>query len=195
MHPMAEGLREVRLVASALTSIGVRYALGGSMASSLAGEPRFTQDADITVEPFPGREAALAACFGQGYYISVPAMVEANRKLASFNIINVTTGFRVDVFLRKDREFDRSALNRAAPLVVGDAPDQPIQVLTAEDVLLFKLEWYRLGDEVSDRQWNDVLGLLRTRGDRLQADYVERFARQLGVADLFERAKNEVGPR
>lgn len=191
---MLEELREVRRVAAALTSIGANYALGGSMASSLLGSPRFTQDADLTVEPFPGREQQLAAHFGPEYYLSVPAMVEANRTHRAFNIINIATGFKIDLFVRRDRPFEHSALMRGILTSLPDAPGEPIRVLTAEDILLFKLEWYRLGDEVSDRQWNDILGILKVRGQQLDLEYVRRFAGELAVTDLLERAFDDAAP-
>lgn len=191
MDQFGEGVREVRRVAAALTTIGVRYALGGSMASSLLGTPRFTRDADLTIDPFPGREQALANLFGPEYYLNVATIAEANRSLRSFNIINTTNGFKVDVFVRKDRGFDRSALDRRIEIKLLDAPDEPLYVLAAEDVVLFKLEWYRLGDEISDRQWNDILGLLKVRRDDLDVQYLRHWAGELRVDDLLDRALQE----
>lgn len=187
MDQQAEDLREVSQVGATLEQVGIRYALGGSMASSLHGVPRFTQDADLTIEPFPGREAELASHFGPDYYVSVPAMVEANRSHRSFNVINKKTGLKIDLFVRKDRPFDRSALDRRK---ITDLPgeSQPVYVLAAEDVLLFKLEWYRLGDEISDRQWNDILGILKVRRDDLDQQYLRHWASELRVDDLLDRA-------
>jgi hypothetical protein len=183
-----DDLREMRLVADTLTRLGIPYAIGGSVASSVLGIMRFTQDADFSVEPFAGKEAAFAACFDANRYLSVPAMKEAIRLRRSFNIINTTTGSKVDLFVRKDRPFEISAMQRRRPYEFPDLPEQPLFILSPEDVVLFKLEWYRLGNEVSERQWTDVLNVLRVQAAGLDSDYLKHWATQLGVHDLLERA-------
>lgn len=188
-------LEDLRAVLSVLNRLGIAYALGGSMASSLHGVIRNTRDADITVEPFPGREAELPAALGGDYYLSVPAMEDANQgRRGSFNIINTMTGFKVDVFVRKDDAFEIEAFSRRQPLAVEPPPAEPIVVHTAEDVVLFKLVWYRLGDGVSDQQWNDVLNVLRVQAGRLDEGYLDHWAAYLGVDDLLRRARVEAAP-
>jgi hypothetical protein len=187
----SEEIGEVGRVAQALTGLGIGYALGGSMASSLLGVPRQTRDADLTVEPFPGQEATLAACFSSDHYVSVTAMREANRLRRSFNIINITTGFKVDLFVRKERPFEISAMARKIEVKIPDLPGQPLMVLTPEDVILFKLEWYRLGGETSDRQWSDILGVLRTQEGNLDIEYQRCWAADLQVSDLWDKAKRD----
>ena len=66
-----------------------------------------------------------------------------------------------------------------------------MSIATAEDIILAKLEWYRLGNEVSERQWNDVLGLLRLQGAALDLAYLRSSAADLGIADLLDRARRE----
>lgn len=192
MDRFNEDLYEVAYVGRALDKLGIRYALGGSMASSLLSIPRFTQDADLMVEPFAGREAELQNSLGPGYYVSIAAMVEANRLRRSFNIINMKTGFKLDLFIRKDRPFDLSALERSGWMCLPTDPSEQINVLAAEDVIVLKLEWYRLGDEVSEQQWRDIIGLLKIRRDKLDLDYTRRFAAELGLTYLLDRARQEV---
>src|SRR5205085_1776528 len=122
---------------------------------------------------FAGREAELVAAFGPDFYVSEPAVRQAVSARSSFNIINTATGFKVDVFVCRDDLFERSALGRRIPLTFPDAPSQPIYLQTAEDVVLFKLRWYRLGNETSEQQWKDVLGVLRVQGDKLDQDYLD----------------------
>ena len=150
-----------------------------------------TQDADLTAEPFPGQEVTFIKSFGPDYYVSLDAIREAVRTRSSFNLIHLPSGFKVDVFVRKDRPFERSALDRRIPVPAPDAPSETIDVLSPEDVILFKLEWFRLGGEISDRQWGDILGVLRVQGDRLDAAYLDHWAADLGVADLLARARAE----
>lgn len=195
MRPEDENLRVMREVIGVLTDLGIEYALGGSWASSLQGEPRFTNDADITAEPFPGREAAFCGRFGPDYYVSLPAVQEAVSRRSSFNLIHLDSGYKVDVFIRKDRPFDQSVMRRRVLKQLHDTPGPPIMVVSPEDIILLKLEWYRLGKEISDRQWNDVLGVLKTQAGRLDDAYLDHWAADLGISDLLARAREELKSR
>jgi hypothetical protein len=199
LHPCLEpnmdvplaNLQVLREVAAAFTGLGIAYALGGSMASSIYGIARFTRDADLTVEPFPGKEAALVACFGPDYYVSLPAVEEANARRSSFNIIQVSLGFKVDVFVRKDEPFERSALARRIPVELPGTLGETIHVHSPEDVVLFKLNWYRLGGESSEQQWADILGVVKVQADKLDQGYLTSWAAQLGSSELLARAVQE----
>ncbi|HEX8203335.1 MAG TPA: hypothetical protein VF590_22860 [Isosphaeraceae bacterium] len=189
-----EALKTVREVIAVFDRLGIRYALGGSFASSLHGQPRLTRDADIAVDPFPGREPELLRSFGPDYYLSATAIDEAVRERRSFNIINTVTGFKVDVFVRGKRPFDQSLMERRTAITLPDEPEHPVAFVTAEDIVLQKLEWYRLGGEVSERQWLDVLEVLRVRAGQLDEAYLDRWAADLGVADLLARVRGELMP-
>jgi hypothetical protein len=176
-------------VIGAFQKLGIRYAIGGSWASSLYGEPRTTRDADVSVEPFLGNESVFASCFGEQYYLSVDAIKQANRDHASFNIIHIPTAFKVDVFVLKDDGFDRSLMERRSPAPGSEPSNQSLVWVSAEDIVLLKLRWFRLGNEVSERQWLDVLGVLRTQAGRLDEAYLDHWAAELGLADLLNRAR------
>jgi hypothetical protein len=194
MNSSEDNLRTLQEVAAAFAQAGIPYALGGSLASSIHGVSRYTRDADITVEPFPGQEAQLASAFGPDYYVSLTAVQDAVRDRSSFNIINTLTGFKVDVFVRKDDPFEQSAMDRRVALEFPDAPGQPLMVQSPEDLVLFKLRWYRLGNETSEQQWKDVLGVLKVQAGKLDVGYLERWAPHLGVEDLLARARQESQP-
>ena len=115
VNQTTEMTRFVREVVTALERLGITYALGGSLASSIHGVNRNTTDADITVEPFPGKEHQLVAFFGVGYYVSLDAVRQAVRERSSFNIISTTTGFKADVFVRKDQPFSLFFCHDAPP--------------------------------------------------------------------------------
>ena len=193
MDQPTENLLVLHEVLAAFESLGIAYAIGGSLASGIHGITRYTSDADVSVEPFEGREKELAARFGPDYYVSVDAIRQALRDRATFNIINTSVGFKVDVFIRKDRPFDRSMMARRVFATMADAPDRPIAIVTAEDSILLKLEWYRLGGEMSDRQWSDILGIFRVQAGRLDPAYLDRWAAELGVADLLAGARRDAG--
>jgi hypothetical protein len=188
-----QNLSELREALTAFSRLEIPYALGGSMASSVYGIARYTQDADVTVEPFPGKEGELAAAFGPDYYLSLAAVQQANRVRSSFNVINMATGFKVDVFVRKDAAFEEAAMRRRVPHDFPDAPGAPVFLQSPEDVLLFKLRGYRLGNETSDRQWADLLGVLKVQAGKLDDAYLDHWAAVLPVADLLHRARQESG--
>jgi hypothetical protein len=175
------------------TQLGIPWVLGGSMASSIHGMVRFNCNADITAEPFPGKEAQLASAFGADYYLSLPAVQKAVQQRSSFNIINMSTGFKVDVFIRKDRPFEQSAMSRRLTVDLPEAPGEPLSLYTAEDVILFKLWWYRLGQESPHQQWTDVQGVLKVQAGKLNQTYLDHWAADLGVRDLLQRARQESG--
>jgi hypothetical protein len=191
-RPM-QSMHDLREVLRVFTNLGISYALGGSMASSIHGIRRDTLDADITAEPFPGKESQLVAGFGPDYYVSLPAVQQAVRQRESFNIINTSTGFKVDVFIRKDRAFEQSAMARRLTVYLPDSPSEPLVLHTAEDMILFKLWWYRLGQESAAQQWSDVLGVLKVQAGKLDSAYLDHWAADLGVGDLLARVRQESG--
>jgi hypothetical protein len=181
-------------VLAAFARTGIACAIGGSVASSLYGVPRYTQDVDVTAEPFAGREEQFLREFGADYYLSIAAIRQAIQERGSFNIIQTSSGFKVDVFMQKTRSFDRNLLTRRLLKSDLDPSGSPIPVLSPEDIILHKLEWFRIGGETSDRQWGDILGVLRVQGDRLDCAYLNHWAADLGVSDLLAKARAEAAP-
>lgn len=195
MEPSDQEFQPVlRHVLRTLDALGIGYAIGGSLASSLHGINRMTHDADVTVEPFVGREAEFAAAFPRpDYYLSPDAMRDAIRIRSSFNVIHLPTGFKIDLFVRKDEPFERIAFGRRGEYPMPVLPGDAVMVHSPEDTILFKLRWYRLGGEISDRQWGDVQGVLKVQAGRLDDGYLDRWAAELGVTDLLVRARSEAG--
>ena len=188
----SESLNVIREVVAILRAMRIEHALGGSFASSYHGEPRQTKDADFTVTPFPGREQEFIDRLGPNYYASVDSIREANRERRSFNLIHTLAGFKLDLFVRRDRPFEISAMSRRVWKPLSDQPDDRIEVHSPEDTILQKLEWFRLGGEISDKQWSDILGVLRVQAGRLDESYLDYWAKELGVFDLLEEIRTQV---
>jgi hypothetical protein len=194
MEPVAQDYQAVlRFVIRALERMGVKYAIGGSIASSMHGVGRLTRDADITIELPPGRVSVFVAAFDPNdFYVSEDAVRDAVRDRSTFNVIHPATGYKIDFFVRKDEPFERAAFARRGPLPMADAPDELVQIHSAEDIILFKLRWYVLGGRTSDRQLNDILGVMKTQGDALDAAYLDKWAAELGVSDLLAELRKRV---
>lgn len=179
-------------VLDALQRMGVEHYVCGSVASSIHGEPRTTIDIDVVADLSPTEARRLAEQITSNYYADADAMAQAVTNRRSFNVVHLTTGIKVDIFPVKDRDYDYRSLERRVTRPLGDEPDAPqVPVSSPEDTILAKLEWYRLGDEISDRQWRDLVNVLSLRNAELDQHYLDRWANRLGVHDLLDRARRE----
>ncbi len=174
-----------------LERLGIGYQVGGSYASSVHGIPRQTQDVDLVVEVDERSVAALLDGLPEDYYRDLEGAVEAVRRRSSFNVVHLPSGVKVDLFVCGDEPFDREELARSVEVRLPSAPERAIRFKSAEDTILSKLQWFRLGGEVSERQWADVLGILAAQGSELDADYLERWAERLRLGDLLARALSD----
>ena len=179
-------------VVDILEELGVRYHLGGSFASAIHGVPRQTMDADLIVDLDGGTVVRLVERLRDRFYVDLDTAQEAVANRGSFNSIHLTSGFKVDFFVKGAGEFDDVELARGEITQISSDPPRSAYVKSAEDTVLRKLQWYRSGGEVSDRQWRDVLGVLMAAGGELDWPYIRDWALRLGVADLLDRAKSQV---
>jgi hypothetical protein len=186
-------LRALLPVVEALDALGVRHYVGGSVASSLHGLPRASVDVDLVADLQPEHVRPLFERLTLTHYVSEERVRDAVRRRRSFNLIHLDTMLKVDVFVQKGRPFDLEALARAREAEPPAGGGRSFRVASAEDVALSKLAWYREGGEVSERQWTDVVGVLRAGTSTLEETYLRKWAAVLSVGDLLDRAMRDAG--
>jgi hypothetical protein len=179
-------------VIDALEALGVAYHIGGSVASSAQGVARATLDVDIVAALQLQHARPLAQRLAGAFYVDEDMIREAIVHSSCFNVIHLETMLKVDLFVLSARPYDRQAFARRQPDTLEEAPDaREVFLCTPEDTVLNKLEWFRMGGEVSERQWRDVIGVLRVQQGHLDEHYLRRWAADLGLTDLLERALAE----
>ena len=174
-----------------LDDFKIDYAIGDSIASSLYGKVRFTQDADITVAAFGDKIEQLYTALKENFYISKDAMYQAISNRGSFNIIHLTSAFKIDIFIRKDDDFHRQLFLRRKKVKLDESIEHLFDIVSAEDVILLKLQWYKSAGCVSERQWSDVLGVLAVQAQILDMTYLRSCSEKLGLSDILQKAIDE----
>lgn len=179
-------------VIEVLDALQVSYVIVGSAASTVYGTMRTTVDADLVADLKLEHIPTLTAALEREFYIEPEQIRDAINRRSSFNAIHQETMFKVDVFIPKGRRFDETQFARRVEKVIANDPQYLAWLVSAEDVILSKLDWFRQGSEVSERQWRDVMGVLKTQKDRLDLTYLREAAHELGIGRLLERALEEV---
>jgi hypothetical protein len=191
---LSEPILVVAKVAQVLEDLHVPYFVGGSLASSNYGIPRTTQDVDLIADLRPQHVASLVTALSAEFYAEADAIRAAIRSRASFNLIHLPTLYKVDIFVTRADAWAREemARRRAEQIDVGEEV-VTLHFCSPEDAILHKLEWYRAGGRVSDRQWSDVLGVLKVQTATLDVAYLRHWAADLGLSELLEQALRDAG--
>lgn len=173
------------MVISSLNELEIEYLISGSFASAFYGEPRSTRDADLLADVRLEHVGKLCEMLQEDFYIEAEAIKSALKNRTSFNLIHFESLFKVDVFVPR-RDFDRQELQRKRLSRLSANSEEQVYFATAEDVILAKLEWFQLGNQVSTQQLKDVRGILKTQADRLDLEYLIKNAKNMGLDDLLK---------
>ncbi len=171
-----------------LDDCSIPYMISGSFGSSYHGQPRATKDIDIVIAPTEKQLLQFVESLGEDYYVSLEAVRDAFTNNSMFNIIDSLSGWKADFILRKARAFSRQEFERKCIAEIGDIG---VWVTSPEDIILSKLEWSK--DRQSERQFGDALGVAVVQWDRLDVDYLRKWAKELQVRDSLEQLLEQAG--
>jgi len=175
-------------VTAALDMSGVPYMLTGSVASSMWGIPRSTNDIDIIVAPTRPQLLSLLQLFQRlGLHVDPESALSALRKRDQFNVIDFPNGWKVDFIIQKEREFSAAEFDRRQMV---ETEGMHLTIASPEDVLIAKLEWAKIGD--SERQLIDAAGILRMQSEKLDTSYIERWVEALDLQEQWKAARAQV---
>ncbi len=177
----------------AFDRLGIAYYIGGSVTSSVHGIPRATVDVDLVADIQPKHVSLLVNLLETAYYIDRNMLMEAIQRQASCNLIHLETMLKIDVFVLKSTAYDQEAFQRRRKNVLDEEQDIELFLASPEDIILSKLDWFRMGGGVSERQWTDVMGVLKVQKEHLDMSYLQHWAEELSLSDLFTQACGDAG--
>jgi hypothetical protein len=185
----------LRRLIETLDKLEIRYVIGGSVASSVHGVFRSSNDVDIVAAIEEGHLAPLAEDLARDFYADLDTMRDSLRRRRPFNLIHYGSSYKFDIFPVPSDPYYQAELERGEvkETVLGEGEAVKCLVSTPEDTVLAKLVWYRQGGEQSERQWADLRGILSVQDERLDEIYLRKWAQHLGVEDLLERLLSQKG--
>lgn len=178
-------------VVDVFEELEIDYYIGGSIASSAYGIARATLDIDLVADIPLAQVQKLVENLQPMFYLDEEMIVDAIRRSSSFNMIHFETMTKIDVFIPQTTPYDSTAFQRRQKDTLDEDDQTVFYLASAEDTILHKLIWYRMGDRISERQWFDVLGVLKVQGDGLDMDYLHYWAKELKLTDLWNEAIRE----
>jgi hypothetical protein len=190
---LPEPLQVVAILIKLFDLLGIAYLVGGSVASSILGVERATQDIDFVVSLAEENVELLVSGLGDDFYADSDLLISAIHTESSANIIHLPTMIKVDLFILPDKPFPLSQMARRLRLPILGTDQPLVCVASAEDMVLQKLLWYRMTGERSERQWGDVQGILKIQRASLDQEYLNVWAEHLAVADLLTSARSDAG--
>ncbi len=172
--------------------LGLLYYIGGSIASSAYGIARATMDVDLILNLDASYIESLLEKLKDNYFIDGEMISDAVKAKSSFNIIHLETMLKIDIFILKDHPYAQKAFERKIKDKLEEEPSAiSIYLCSPEDIILCKLDWYKAGSETSERQWMDIIGVIKVQRDNLDKSYLNIWAQKLGLLNLLKKAFQE----
>jgi hypothetical protein len=179
-------------VVAAFEELGIVYYIGGSVASSIYGIARATMDIDLVSDLKQNQVSSLVQKLQHAFYIDENMILDAIKNQTSFNLIHLETMLKIDVFILKEKEYYRKSFERKRTDNLSEEGDSiQVNLCSAEDIILHKLEWFKLGGSTSEHQWKDILGVIKVQGNLLDKEYLSYWAKKLEIYDLLHKAFSE----
>ena len=181
-------------IRKAFKKLGVSYYIGGSVASSAYGIARATLDVDLVADLKIHHVDSLVVMLESDYYIEKEMILDAINRRSTCNLIHLGTMLKIDIFVTKDRLYDQCAFQRKRKETLDEEQKtDEFYLASPEDVILNKLELFRMGGESSERQWHDVVGIMQVQSNSLDKNYLQHWALELKISDLLEKAFHDAG--
>ena len=180
-------------VVECFDKLAIAYYIGGSVASSACGIARATMDVDLVARVEIYHVDRLAKFLESDYYVNAEMIRDAIRKDGSFNLIHLATMIKVDVFIAKNQPYDSEAFARRRVDTLDEENSRKFYLCSPEDVVISKLQWYQTGGGVSERQWKDVIGVLKVQSVKLDLEYLKSWASKLNLSELLNRSFRDAG--
>jgi len=178
----------LKRVVRTLDELEIEYMITGSIASSLQGEPRSTHDIDVIVSIRTSHVDRLVDAFPPpDFHLDPAAAMDAITHESMFNLIDVRDGDKVDFWVLTDEPFDRMRFSRK---YVEEALGERLSVSKPEDTILMKLRWASQSGG-SEKQFIDALRVFEVQYGDLDVDYMNRWAVELEIEDLWKRLQDE----
>ncbi len=176
------------LIAS-FNELKIKYYIGGSLASSIYGMPRATLDADIVADINLNQIKTLKNNLEKKYYIDENMIKDAIKNNSSFSLIHFETSVKIDIFVYKNNAYQKKAIERGVEdTLVENDQSSKFRFASPEDIIINKLNWYQMGGKVSERQWLDVIGVIKIQGISLDKKYLKNWAIKLDLTELLKKA-------
>jgi len=187
-------LEALQPVINAFDKLSILYYIGGSIASSVYGIARATMDIDLVADIKKENILPLKEMLENKYYIDEDMIDDAINNSSSFNIIHLDTMLKIDVFIQKWQSYPKESFKRKRKDTLDESENASEFYLSSpEDIILNKLQWYDNGNRVSERQWFDVLGVIKVQSNNLDFDYLKKWGEHLGLSDLLKKAFVDAG--
>lgn len=192
-----EILQAVQPVIAALNGLSIPYYIGGSVASSMYGIGRATMDIDLVADIKSCHISTLKQLLEKDYYVDENMIMDAMARASSFNLIHLKTMIKIDVFFQKADSYSQQALDRKRKDILVEYDDaSQFYFCSPEDIIISKIKWFEMTERTSERQWLDIIGVLKVQNTKLDIDYMKHWCNKLNLISLLEAAlkDSDIGP-